>query len=420
MRLEEYTAPVSEDSSGDLFRLRFAFKTVARLSSLVQKRTASRTEAAGLLFGTAQPGLIDVSAFRSFALDLPYEAPLPLPQFREAARAALATSRFDPEVASLQPVGWYRLHLEQCSEMSEEELQLHNDIAPGALFTALFLQPSAAGLLSGIVFSGSAEDQPLTFANRRIGSLNISTASTGVESVEVTVRDAAQPPETATSESWQTAVLRRAAFYGDALKRSLNGYAWGLALVAALAGFLVGVTITQDGQAATGSPSVSASNPRSTAVSASSKNSAFDFAMKREGANIVITWNNGLDKPTLAYLTIVEHGAATNLNITASYRPNGLLLLPGHGGTVEASLALSDGLDTVERRASLRIDEKSVIEAGAGKDAPVALRNAGRTSDELSRLETRNRRLEALITVLEQRKEEKPHTAEDSSSKPQP
>ena len=346
MRLEEYTEPVSEASSSDSFRLRLVFKTVMRLSSLVQKRTSGRAEAAGLLFGTASHGLINVSAFRSFALELPYEATLPLQQLRDAATAALAASRFDPEVATLQPVGWYRLHLEQCSELSEEEVELHNYIAPGTPFAALLLQPGTAGLLSGLVFVGSPDNQPLSLANQRRGSLNISTASSGVESVEITVRDSATSPEASNLESSWVVIRRRVREHGDAFRQSLNRYAWGLAAVAALLGFLVGATLPPDGQASTGNASVATAKPQAAPVSALSKTSVFDLAVKRGLApNVVITWNNGLTKPTLAYATVIGHNGTANFNITASYRPNGVLVLPGQRGPVEASLALSDGLD---------------------------------------------------------------------------
>ena len=406
MHVEEYT-PTSEESTDSLLRLRLAFKTAVRLTSLVVRRSHAQAEGAGILFGTAEDGLVNVTAFRSLAVDLPYRSDLPAAEFREAAVTSLAASRFDPEVASLQPVGWYRLHLDGSLDLSKEEMEFHNQISSGRTFTALLLQPAPSGLLAGAVY-GSAAGEEISRRDLRRGSINVSTASLGIEAVEVTMRSTSVPgrllPDTLSRLRQASNWLPR---YTDALRSAWGKYPAAFAGAASVLAFVLGIAVAGDGNLA--SPYARPAQSRQPSLASSASSAApFALELKREGPNVVITWSNGVKNPTLAYLTISDRAGTTNLNLTSSYRPNGVFLIPGHHGSIDASLSVSDGLDTVQRRASL-IEGKNLT-GGSGAVAQLTqtsrITTNAASADEVSRLETRNRRLEALITVLQQEHDE--------------
>jgi len=87
--------------------IRFAPQFINRLATRVQRMAAGRGEIAGLLFGIPQETISAVQAFRSFS-DSSEGGGLRDPsRLAEAIDRVMAASRTDPEISSMQLVGWY-------------------------------------------------------------------------------------------------------------------------------------------------------------------------------------------------------------------------------------------------------------------------------------------------------------------------
>ena len=125
----EYSAPVLED-----IRL-IAVEGYHRVPH-------GGVETGGILFGTQQKNVVRILAWRPIICEYAKGPSFLLTEKEETALAdLLKSSPADPELASLEPVGWYRAHTRSEILLSEADLAFYNRFFPQPWQVGLIVRP---------------------------------------------------------------------------------------------------------------------------------------------------------------------------------------------------------------------------------------------------------------------------------------
>jgi len=174
-------------SSQVLSKVRFAPQFVRRFSTLAQRNSRpARSEITGLLYGSSENSVVTVQEFKSF-LDRPESSDSGASvraSLADAFDKLIAASRTEPEISTLEVLGWYSLR--PAGGLLGGDVDFHNlnffrptDIALVAW------QDSGTDLLLE-VYSRSA-DALLSPQDHRSGVVRIGSGATTAGPVEVTV-----------------------------------------------------------------------------------------------------------------------------------------------------------------------------------------------------------------------------------------
>jgi proteasome lid subunit RPN8/RPN11 len=103
-------------------------------------------EIGGVLFGTAQRGVVRIMAFRALDCEHAFGPRFVLSERdREAMRQLLELPRTEPSLAGLLPVGWYHSHTRSGIALSPRDIEIYNRFFPEHWQVALCLRPEAFG-----------------------------------------------------------------------------------------------------------------------------------------------------------------------------------------------------------------------------------------------------------------------------------
>jgi proteasome lid subunit RPN8/RPN11 len=112
------------------------------VENAVKSRRDGR-ETGGVLFGRIELGLIHIAAHRPLPCDHAMGPGFVLsPGDEERLLELIAVSRTDPDLTSLQPVGWYHSHIASRIYLSGRDRQIHMRYFGAPLQVALVLRPS--------------------------------------------------------------------------------------------------------------------------------------------------------------------------------------------------------------------------------------------------------------------------------------
>jgi TonB family protein len=151
---------------------------------------AANMGVAGLLFGTTEQELVSVERCKPFSDAGSFEDVSPKREYLDAAlERLLAAAKVDPELASLQLVGWYSAHrIGDIAPLCDGEIEFHNRRFRRATDLALILKPQPHTGLSIEVYSRSSLRTSLSRQDFRSGSLRFDVEVCPVEPIEVTMR----------------------------------------------------------------------------------------------------------------------------------------------------------------------------------------------------------------------------------------
>ncbi len=103
-------------------------------------------EVGGVLFGTAQRGVVRITAFRELDCEHAFGPRFVLSERDKVAmRQILELPRTEPSLAGLLPVGWYHSHTRSGIALSPRDLEIYNRYFPEQWQVALCLRPEAFG-----------------------------------------------------------------------------------------------------------------------------------------------------------------------------------------------------------------------------------------------------------------------------------
>ncbi len=168
------------------FTVRLSPQLVNRLLSRAQRAFSSRDNIHGLLFGVSDESLLLVQAYRSFPEDGEIVSAMGnRARQNEIFEQLLTTARKDPEVSSLEPVGWYTIRAN--GGLLQSDIQFHDwhFKRPGDL--ALVLKPEANPDVLMELYCRSANNE-LSDTAHRWGAVRLAHSSPLVGPVEVTMR----------------------------------------------------------------------------------------------------------------------------------------------------------------------------------------------------------------------------------------
>jgi TonB family protein len=145
---------------------------------------------AGLLFGTTEQELVSVERCKPFSDAGSFEDVSPKREYLDAAfERLLATAKVDPELASLQLVGWYSAHrMGDIAPLCDGEIEFYNRRFRRATDLALILKSQQHTGLSIEVYGRSSLKTAISRQDFRSGSLRLDVKACAVEPIEVTMR----------------------------------------------------------------------------------------------------------------------------------------------------------------------------------------------------------------------------------------
>ena len=163
---------------------------VRNLPATEGMRTDESQGAAGLLFGTAEQDLLRVEASRAFPAASGSST-------REAMDTAFdrsfALAKADPELTSLQLVGWYSIRRPgNTAPLSDQEIEFHNRHFRRATDLALIVnakQGPSASVDSIDLYSRSSSNAVVSWQDHRSGSFVLSSGSQVSTSSDIALRD---------------------------------------------------------------------------------------------------------------------------------------------------------------------------------------------------------------------------------------
>ncbi len=110
-------------------------------------------EVGGVLFGRLQPGKVTVTAWRPVECDHARGPGFEMSAVDEEKLAGMIEARAsDPELADLEPVGWFHSHTRSAIFLSPADLDVHARFFPGPFQIALVLRPVKDGPTTGGFF----------------------------------------------------------------------------------------------------------------------------------------------------------------------------------------------------------------------------------------------------------------------------
>jgi len=108
-----------------------------------QRMRHGGVEVGGILFGTHSGNLVRIQAMRPIVCDYSNGPRFVLSTAEESALTdSLRASRTDPELAGMEPVGWYRSHTRDDIRLSQGDVAFFNRFFPAAWQVALVLRPA--------------------------------------------------------------------------------------------------------------------------------------------------------------------------------------------------------------------------------------------------------------------------------------
>jgi hypothetical protein len=135
----------------------------------------ARIGAAGLLFGTAEQNSVAVERFKAFAAADSSDGGAPK---REDLDAALKCSLADPDISSLQLVGWYCVRSpNDVASLSDSDIEFHNSRFRRATDLALILKPKEEAGVAIELYGRSSLRTALLRHDYRFGSLMLADAA---------------------------------------------------------------------------------------------------------------------------------------------------------------------------------------------------------------------------------------------------
>ncbi len=115
-------------------------------------------EIGGVLFGRHTANLLQITALRELASEHAFGPAFVLSERDEAALQTLIESpAHDPELAGLEPVGWYRSRTRGDDALPERDRELHGRYFPEPWQVALVLKPAEGALMRAAFFSRDAD-----------------------------------------------------------------------------------------------------------------------------------------------------------------------------------------------------------------------------------------------------------------------
>jgi hypothetical protein len=173
MSVADQRTPASRLPRRDALNVRLSPQFANRLSARIQRNLPAGKGMNGLLFGVADEGVVILQAFKSFT-DSDYTEPWQfLPeQLDETFETAVAAAQTDPEVSSLDLIGWFSLR--RIGGLHLPDLVFHNRHFPRLNHLALVLRPEESGDLLLEIYS-RASNALLSAEDHRWGALRLST-----------------------------------------------------------------------------------------------------------------------------------------------------------------------------------------------------------------------------------------------------
>lgn len=212
----------------------YGMALIGRLAA--EAGTAGSNPIGGVLFGTANDHDIRITAYRPVECELSDEDGSPFSEAGEAELGRLAESwAGDPELAELEPVGFYRSRWESSIQLNQEDLRIWNRYFPRPSQVSLVLRvqrdsPIRAGFFfrpqhGGPVRIDSSyrtfEIEPMT---EDVGRLAEAVRSGGID---------AETPSSALPEAEESPAPPPELFTPPEPSRNVSTYLWGAAVLAA-------------------------------------------------------------------------------------------------------------------------------------------------------------------------------------------
>ena len=222
MSVANQNAPASKLTHRSPTVVRLSPQFINRLSAHVRRTASRRVEPLGLLFGVTDETLVIIQAFKSFGSDATSAGVLNGDRLEQAFRDSVTAAQTDPEVSSLDLIGWYSMRGMGGLHMSDVEF--HNRHFPQPAEVAMIVRPEAEGELLLELYT-RATGALLSAEDHRWGSLRLTAGTPAVGPVEITMRtrigddDSWKVPQKSGSfyraygkETRRTGVRRRIAF----------------------------------------------------------------------------------------------------------------------------------------------------------------------------------------------------------------
>ncbi len=174
------------------YAVRLSPQVVNRLSNDLQKLRSSRPkshrEITGLLFGTAEEGLVNVKASKALPAGISEKLSVPEQSHAAAALQILtATLETDAETSSLQLIGWYSIRLGKSPGLLDSDVDFHNLHFRNTTDLALLLRPEQKADLVMELY-GRTPEQVFTSTEHCGSSLRLSTDSPVDKQIELAMR----------------------------------------------------------------------------------------------------------------------------------------------------------------------------------------------------------------------------------------
>lgn len=145
--------------------------------------------AAGLLFGTTEQDFVSVEGFRVLVTaDSTGNSSGTIKSLEAGLKGVLATRNADPDLTSLQLLGWYCIRDRQATtDLDDHELEFHKRNFRRATDIAVLVKPEQGAGIS-IKLYGKAESAAISHQNYRSGYLRVDTAVLADQPIDVTMR----------------------------------------------------------------------------------------------------------------------------------------------------------------------------------------------------------------------------------------
>ena len=288
----------------------------------------------------------------------------------------------DPQLVDAAPVGWGCSHHRSDLALLDRELAFHYRYFAQDNGIVMMVKPqNMQAVLAGIFLpdrQGALQGQ-IPALQLRSAMLD-SVLGTGGKVPGERVAKAARPTETSESVR-RPDTEQKMKVLGQRRKRfRFSGWWIGAAAGVAVLGALLALGFTTGFHLA----AAPASTP------------TLSVGIRPQGNNLAFTWKGNIDHVQSARIEVLDGTATSRFDLTGSFQPAGVFVFPHNTGNVQAVLTVrTKGVDLVRSigfvDGRVGVEDRNTVASGSESDAA-------------ARLDATNRRLAALVSVLQSKR----------------